>query len=207
MSTAIPLHVCEAPGQVTSLLHPMRRQILDELTEPDTAAGVARRLGVDRQKVNYHVRHLEAEGLVEMVEERRNRGCTERVVQAVARSYLIDPHAAGGAGESDPARIRDRFSSAYLIAVAARAVSELARLRDLALGREKRVATLTIETEVRFGTPADQHAFAEELGREVGRIAAKYQDDGAAEGRSFRLFLGAYPTLPPDPHEAEEATS
>src|SRR5215831_7322104 len=38
-----------------SLLHPIRRRILALLREPDSASGVARRLGLPRQLVNYHV--------------------------------------------------------------------------------------------------------------------------------------------------------
>ena len=37
----------------------LRRRILDELDEPASAAGVARRRGVPRQTVNYPLRALE----------------------------------------------------------------------------------------------------------------------------------------------------
>ena len=52
--------------------------------EPASATEVAARLGESRQRVNYHVRALERGGLVELVEERARRGCTERVVRATA---------------------------------------------------------------------------------------------------------------------------
>ena len=42
-----------------ALFRPMRLRILESLAGPDTAAGVARRLRVARQKVNYHLRALE----------------------------------------------------------------------------------------------------------------------------------------------------
>jgi len=40
--------------------------------------------GIARQKVNYHLEALEAHVLVELSEERRHGGITERVLQASA---------------------------------------------------------------------------------------------------------------------------
>ena len=89
------VHVIDEGGPATSALHPLRREILSELTEPESAAGLARRIGVPRQQVNYHIRQLEEQGLVKLVGERRVRNCIERLVQAVGRSYMISPAALG----------------------------------------------------------------------------------------------------------------
>ena len=89
MNTAV--HVIGEGGPATSALHPLRREILSELAEPESAAGLARRIGVPRQQVNYHIRQLEEQGLVKLVGERRVRNCIERLVQAVGRSYMISP--------------------------------------------------------------------------------------------------------------------
>ena len=51
-------------------LDPIRASILDALTEPGSAATVAAAVGSTRQKVNYHLKALEAHGLVELAEER-----------------------------------------------------------------------------------------------------------------------------------------
>ena len=54
-------------------MDPLRARILSELTtEPRSAATLAQRVGLSRQKVNYHLRELERHELVELVEERRN---------------------------------------------------------------------------------------------------------------------------------------
>src|SRR5262250_3074362 len=58
-------------------------RILEQLAEPDSAAGVARRLKLPRQQISYHLRELEHAGLVELVEERRKGNCLERVVRAI----------------------------------------------------------------------------------------------------------------------------
>ena len=62
-----------------------RLRLVRELVEPDSAAGLAKRLGLPRQRLNYHLRELEAAGLLELVEERRRGNCVERIVRAVAR--------------------------------------------------------------------------------------------------------------------------
>ncbi len=65
-------------GAATAALHPLRIEILSQLSEPDSAAGLARRIGEPRQQANYHIRQLEEQGLVRLVGERRVRNCIER---------------------------------------------------------------------------------------------------------------------------------
>jgi DNA-binding transcriptional ArsR family regulator len=179
-------------GRAAALLKPMRMQILDALREPGSASTVARQLGVARQKVNYHLRELEKAGFLEEVEERRAGNCIERIVRAKATHYLIDPEVLGSLA-ADPDAIQDRFSSTYLVALAAQAIRDLGALREKAAAAKKRIATFSLQADVRFATAADRHAFADELSNAVARLIAKYHDDDAEGGRNFRLFLGAYP--------------
>lgn len=190
MKTA--LHVVDRAAAAATLLDPLRLRILGELRSPDSAAGLARRMGLPRQQLSYHLRVLEDEGLVELVEERKKRNCTERVVRAVARSYLISP-AALGALAVDPRRIEDRASSAYLVATAAQAIAEVSAQRGRADAAGKKLPTFTLQAEVRFASPEDQHAFAADLTRAVARLVARYHDDSAPRGRTFRLMAGAWP--------------
>lgn len=194
MPAAAVLDFVQDAERASILLHPLRLRIVAELREPDSASGLARRLRIPRQKINYHLRELEKERLVELVEERRKGNCTERIVRASARSYLIDP-AALGALATDPSQIQDRFSSAYLVAVAARAIRDLAVLRSRAEKAQKKLATFTLQTEVRFASAADAHSFAGELANQLGRLIAKYHDEKAPGGRRFQVFLGSYPSI------------
>jgi len=133
-----------------------------------------------------------AGNLVELVQERRKGNCTERVMRAKARHWLIDPGAlAGLADESLPPA--DRFSATYLVALAARAIREVAGLIGKATAARKRLATLAIDADVRLARPADFPAFAEDLARAVGEVIARYNDDQAAGGRRFRIVAGAWP--------------
>ncbi|HKP28225.1 MAG TPA: helix-turn-helix domain-containing protein [Gemmatimonadales bacterium] len=194
---AAPLRVVHQAGPATSLLDPTRLRILRALEHPDSAAGLARRLGVPRQKLNYHLRLLENEGLVELVEERKKRNCTERVMRAVARSYLISP-AALGALAANPDRIEDRASSAYLVATAARVITEVSSAREGAERAGKKLPTLTLHADVRFASQRDQAAFAEELTRVVSEVIGKFHDERAPHGRAFRVMAGAWPVPPAD---------
>ena len=176
-------------------MQPLRARILEGLAEPSSAAAVARKLGVVRQKVNYHLQKLEEEGLVELVEERRKGNCVERIVRATARAYVVGAQALGRLA-IDPAALQDKFSATYLVAVAAQAVHDISSLRIHADAAGKKIATLTLQSEVRFANAASRKAFAEELADTVARLVAKYHDEEAPQGRRFRMFVGAYPAPP-----------
>ncbi|HUR94135.1 MAG TPA: helix-turn-helix domain-containing protein [Gemmatimonadales bacterium] len=203
VSTPDPLHLLREPRQAAALLNPERARLLGALVEPASAAGLARRLGLPRQRINYHLRELEKEGLVTLVEERRVGNCMERVVRASARSYLISPEVLGAVA-ADPSRIADRFSVSYLVALCARAIRELASLRDGADRAGKRLATLSLEAEIGFASAERRSAFGEELAECVARLVAKYHSDGAPGARRFRLFAGVHPIVP-DPDARHES--
>jgi DNA-binding transcriptional ArsR family regulator len=197
MTTAAPaaVHVVDRADGAAAMLHPLRLRLLRELGAPDSAAGLSRRVGVARQLVNYHLRQLEAEGLVEEVGTRQQRGCTERLLQAVAEAFVISPSTIGLLA-ARPEQVRDQASSAYLLAVAGQAIEEVGDLRRRADRAGKRVPTLTVQTEVRFASAESQQAFGEELAREVARLVARYHDAGASGGRRFRVVAGAWPAPP-----------
>lgn len=191
---AAAAQVIQSSAAAEALLNPERLRLLENLTEPDSASGLARRLQLPRQKVNYHLRELEKHGFVELAEERRKGNCLERVMRATARAYYVSPVALGKLGVS-AAESRDQFSSAYLVAAAARAVRDVAILRGRADRAGKRLATMTIESEVRFANAAARQAFANELLDSVAQLIAKYHDSQAENGRAFRFLLGGYPVI------------
>jgi len=175
-------------------MRPMRSQMLEALAEPGSAASLARKLAVPRQKVNYHLRELEKQGLVQLVEERRRGNCVERIVRATAKSYVVSASALATLA-SDPGAARDVFSSRYLVAAAARTIRELAVLRERADRAGKKLPSLTLQSEVRFASAADRNAFSEELANAVARLVEKYHDEGTEGGRRFRLLVGMHPAL------------
>ena len=190
--SAQPLEIVRGREAAATLLQPLRQEILKKLSVPESASGLARQLGLPRQKVNYHLRELERGGLVDLVEERRRGNCTERIVRATARSYLISPEALGDLGSS-PDGIQDRLSAAFLVATAGQAVRDIGEMQGRAEKAGKRLATLTLTSEVRFRNAESRNAFAEDLATALARLVAKHHDESAPGGRRFQFFVGGYP--------------
>jgi len=195
------VEVIASPAAAAVALDPVRARLLAELAEPASASALGERLGLPRQKVNYHLRALEAHGLVHVVEERRWGGLTERVLAATAASYVVSPVALGE-GACEPERCADRLSAHYLLALAARLVHEVGTLMRRAHETGKRLATLSIDTEVRFRSAEERAAFTDELTRAVTGLVARYHDPSASGGRSHRLVVAAHPL--PDSARKEE---
>jgi DNA-binding transcriptional ArsR family regulator len=169
-------------------LDPIRAAILDALTEPGSAATVAETVGSTRQKVNYHLKALEAHGLVELAEERAWGGITERLLRRTARCLVVSPGVLQSAA-IDPNEVADRLSAAYLIAVNARTVSEVGAIATRA-ATGTRVPTLTVDTVIGFRSPEDRAAFAADLQAAVAGLVARYHHD---DGRPHRLTVSSYP--------------
>ncbi len=189
-----PVGLVEGTDQAATLLHPVRMQLLERFRDPSSAAEVARDLELPRQRVGHHVRLLREHGLLESVGERRKGNFVEQMLQTTARAYVIVPQALGRLAGS-PEAIRDRFSSEYLAVLAARTLRDLAILRRHADRSGKRLATLSLETEVRFASPAEQSAFAQELTAALEGLVSKYHAAADTPGRSFRFNLCGYPSL------------
>lgn len=197
----LDIHVIEDPAAASVALEPLRNRLLSELAAPASAATLAARVGLARQKVNYHLNALEAHGLVRVAEERRWGGLTERLLVATAACYVVSPSALGPIA-SGPGREVDRLSASYLIALGARIVREVGDLVRRATDTGKRLATLALDTEIRFRSAADRAAFSHELTEAIAKLVSKYHDASAAGGRVHRLVVVAHPLAnPPDSKE------
>lgn len=203
---AASIAVLDGPEQVAAVLPPLRRRILEVLGDGDSATGLSRRLDVSRQKLNYHLHELEDAGLVECVGERRRRGCIERRFRATARAWVLSPRFLGGLG-ADPETLRDRFSSAYLMAVASRTLRDVATLRERALAVEKPLSTISLETDVAFASPAELEAFGEELTAHLATLVSRYSKPDAAGSRRFRFSLAGHPVVTKSENDAAAEAS
>lgn len=195
----LDVEVIDDPAAATVALDPVRSRLLAELSAPASAAALASRLGIPRQKVNYHLRTLEEHGLVHVADTRQWGGLTERLLVASASSYVVSPGALGPAA-TDPGRTADRLSASYLIALGARIVREVGALLRRAREVDKRLPLLSMDAEIRFKSAADRAAFSQDLADAVTRLVAQYHDETAPGGRSHRLVVVAHP-LPQKPHE------
>ena len=201
----LPCRSWTRPRRASALLDPARLRILSALRDPDSSAGVARTLGLPRQRVGHHVRALEAAGLLTFVGERKKRNCVERLLQATARSYVLAPQLLGQLGLSED-EARDRFSSTYLLAAATRVVQEVSTLRPRAEAAGKALPTLTLQTEVTFASARSQNEFLDELLSTFAELVARHHRPDAPGGRSFRISVFGHPALPPEQPAARTPT-
>jgi DNA-binding transcriptional ArsR family regulator len=195
--------------RAAALLHPLRLRILEALREPDSAAGLARRLRLPRQRVNYHVRELARSHFLERAGQRRRRNMIERRYRTTAQGYILSPDLLGRLGLPRE-QVEDAFSAAYLLGLMSLGQSELGRAAREAGEQGKRLSTLSLNSEVRFESPEQRAQFAEELRRAVVEVVARQSsphtlaDGVAGPGRPYRLILGCYP-IPPKPQEDAQA--
>lgn len=179
------LAVIDEPRAAAALLDPIRSRVMSALREPGSATTVAAKIGETRQKVNYHLRALERLGLVELVENRPRRGLTERVMVASARAYVVSPEVLGES-EPDPTAV-DALSTNYVLALASRVVREVADLARRARAADKPLATLAIDTDIRFASAADRADFTRDLTAAIADLAARYHDERTPNGRWHRV--------------------
>ena len=187
------------PATAIVALDPLRSRMLASLArEPASAAGVASRLGLPRQKVGYHLTALQEQELVVEVGSRRHGGLTERILAASAGAYVVSPSVLGDAA-ADPGRLPDRLSAGYLVALAARVVREVGALLRGAEAAGKRLPTLSVDADVRFRSADERAAFADELAAGVRSLVARYHDEAAPAGRWYRVVALAHPRPQEEP--------
>jgi DNA-binding transcriptional ArsR family regulator len=197
----LAVEVIDDPSAAMVALEPVRSRLLSELAEPASAASLAARMGIPRQKINYHLRALENHHLVRVAEKRQWGGLTERLMVASAASYIVSPGAMGPVA-ADPDRAADRLSASYLLALAARVVREVKALMGRAEETEKRLPTLSMDAVIRFRSAADRAAFSRDLTTAVASLAARYHDASSPGGRAHRLIVVAHPL----PHKTQTPT-
>ena len=173
----------ETVEQADALLKPKRVEVLRQLAEPHTCTQIGQVLGETPQAVYYHVKRLQAHGLVELVEEHRVRGITEGVYRAVARTFWVAPDIVGRLG---PPRAREALLGlGFLLDLSEEMGRDLAKL---AAGAPS-LPSFGIAGDITLA-PEDGAAFVAELQRAFGEVLERYS---GTEGHGFRLTLACYP--------------
>jgi len=186
------------PRRASLLLHPLRVQLLSLAREPASAAELARRLGLPRQRVNYHVRALEAAGFLKSAGRQRKRNMIEQRYVATARAFVLSPGVLGPAG-ADWRDIGDPTSADYLLALTEQVRGDLARVREKGSAEGERVTTLSLKAQFRFASAGQREEFSRAVREAIVGVIARHtnsnrQEDGRpGRGRPFRLVLACYP--------------
>lgn len=196
------------PGRASVVLDPLRLEILERAREPRSASDIAGELGLPRQRVNYHVKELARAGFLAEAGRVRRRNFYEQRYRATAGGYLVSPEALGPVAP-DPGTVEDRLSAAFLLALSARLQREVGGAAERARAGGWRLATLSMDAELRFESARQRRAFAEALRDAVAAVIAEHAapavaDDGSpGTGTPYRLMLGCWP-VPADFEDPEE---
>lgn len=178
------LSVMNDAEQIASSLTGFRRQLLDALDTPDSATGLAIKVGSTRQRVNYHLRALEASGLIELAEVRQKRGLQERVMRRVSDILLVDPTSFAGVSLT----ANDTAGITAVLTTATDLIRHAAAVANEASEDGSRLATATLDTEVTLRSPSHMRMLLEEIGETISRYDSE-------EGLSMRVATTVLPTV------------
>jgi hypothetical protein len=132
---------------------------------------------------------LERAGFVEPAGERRVGNFVETQYRAVARSFVVSPHATlTGAPRADA--LRRQVSLEQLVTVGERLQRDAIALLDRAAFDGEQIASATVEADVHFADEAARAAFLGEYMKALTKLCEKY---GQRKGAPYRVVLAAHP--------------
>jgi DNA-binding transcriptional ArsR family regulator len=193
----------DSVDQAAVMLKPLRVAMLRQMGEPRSCPQLASTFEETPQKMYYHVKTLEAAGLVERAGERRVNGIAEGFYRARAQSYWLSPRLVRRLGGKQT--VRDQTSLRMLAGHAEEMLEDVARLADES-GSGEHVPSLSLGVEIALPNVERRGAFLEELRTTFEALARRYSgDDGSApapdrdettaDGGTFRFTLACYPKL------------
>lgn len=207
------LHCITNRALAAEILHPLRLEILRLAREPVSASELSPRLGISRQRVNYHVRKLARGGFLRRAGRRRRRNMIEQRYVVSAPAFLLSPDLLGAVG-ADWRRVEDAESAEYLLALGCQMESDLIRVSRQAQKTAQPVSTLSLKSQFRFEKAEQKERFNRALQEAVVRVVMDHTspnlrpDGSPATGRVYRLVLGCYPYLPKEtPEGSDKETS
>ena len=188
-------------AHAAEVLQPLRLEILRLTRDPTSASEMSQKLGLSRQRVNYHVRVLARSGFLKRAGRRRRRNMVEQRYVASARAFLLSPELLGAVG-ADWRKVEDATSAGYLLALNCQMGSDLVRVWRESGTTGKQVSTLSLKSQFRFESPEQRERFTKALEEAVVRVVTDHTspnlkpDGSPGPGSPYRLVLGCYPYLP-----------
>jgi DNA-binding transcriptional ArsR family regulator len=185
------VHTVRDADGLRALAHPTRVALLELLSEPASAASIARKLGQPRQRVNYHLQALHEVGLVERVGTQRQGNFVESLYRAAARSFVVAPEVAW----ADPRRLetlRRQHALGTLVSIGAQLQRDAAALLDRAAFEDEEIAAAAVSAETRFASERERAAFLREYFAATRALVEKY---GGTIGQPYRAVIAIHPTI------------
>ncbi len=201
MSLSAEIHCITERAHAAEVLQPLRLEILQLAREPASASEISQKLGLSRQRVNYHVRILARSGFLQRAGRRRRRNMIEQRYVASARAFLLSPELLGGVG-ADWRRVEDTAGAGYLLALNCQMGSDLVRVCRESGRTGERASALSLKSQFRFESSEQRERFERALEKAVVRVVTDHTspnlkpDGSPGPGSPYRLVLGCYPYLP-----------
>lgn len=198
MASSEELHCITDRARAAEVLHPLRLEILRLALEPVSASELSPRLGLSRQRVNYHVRKLARGGFLRRAGRRRRRNMIEQRYVTSARAFLLAPDLLGSVG-ADWRRIEDAGGADFLLALSCQMESDLIRAALEGKKSGRAVSTLSLKSQFRFTSEEQRERFTRALREAVVRAVTDHTapnllpDGSPVPGSAYRLVLGCYP--------------
>jgi DNA-binding transcriptional ArsR family regulator len=183
------VEVIAGPDQIGALAHPTRVAVLDALRTQNTAAGVARALGLTRQAANYHVKALLDAGLIRLAEERRKGNFIEQVYESVAGAFVVSPRLAWSDRRRADALARE-LPLEQLVTLGEALQRDAIELLDRAAFDDEDIPCASVDATLRFADEAARTAFIDEYLTALRRLVKKH---GTREGDTYRVAVAVYP--------------
>lgn len=184
-------YVVELPEQAMVLLNPLRAELLNRLTEPSSAAELARTISETPQRVNYHLKALEKVGLVRRVGTRQVRNLVEVLYQALARTYVLSESL--NWPQETIQRLKDQGSLSHLITTSERLKRDAFLLLEHS-DVDVEIPSATLETNIHLKNLEQRQAFVQEYVKLVNDLVEKYQTVTTG-GEKYNIILAVYPKV------------
>jgi DNA-binding transcriptional ArsR family regulator len=204
MTPSGEIHCITDRALAAEVLQPLRLEILLLAREPASASEISQKIGLSRQRVNYHVRILARSGFLRRAGRRRRRNMIEQRYVASARAFLLSPELLGAVG-ADWRRVEDAASAGYLLALNCQMGSDLVRVWRESGKTGKEASILSLKSQFRFESSEQRERFTRALEAAVVRVVTDHTspnlkpDGSPGPGKPYRLVLGCYPYLPREP--------
>lgn len=178
-----------------ALLAPLRLELVELAATPISASEAATRLGLPRQRVNYHVRELARHHFLARAGTRKKRNMTEQLYRSVARSFLFAPDLLGPLAAKLP-DATSAVSAAELLRLSTTMQSDLIDVMERAGNEGKKIATLSLQSDFAFSTAEQRADFAAALESAIRDVIARHTEPvGTPASNPFRLVIGCYPSV------------
>jgi DNA-binding transcriptional ArsR family regulator len=182
-------YVVETPEQAMALLNPLRGEIVARLMEPASAAEVARQLGEQPQRINYHLKALEKAGLVERVGSRQVRNLVELLYRSIAKSFVLAESLS--MKPETMQKLKDQSALAHLIDTSERIKRDALLLMEQSDENET-IPSAVLQLRVQLSDQEERNAFVDEYIALVQQLVDRYhcKKDCSEE---YNVLLAVYP--------------